>query len=68
MKYTVQIKEVHWSTRNVEADCVLEAIENAWDVDEIQLEYSHSDDKLIIVTDENGTIYDVEDGTPRIRR
>ena len=53
MKWTIQIPEVHYSIREVEADTEEEAIDKALeDLDnEVHLEYSHTLDREFIKTD-----------------
>jgi hypothetical protein len=53
MKWTIQIPEVHYSIREVEADTEEEAIDKALeDVDtEVHQEYSHTLDREFIKTD-----------------
>lgn len=41
-KYLVEIPEVHWSIREVEADNIMQALERAGDVEEVALEYGHT--------------------------
>ena len=53
MKWTIQIPEVHYSIREVEAETEEEAIEMALeDLDtEVNVEYSHTLDREFIKTD-----------------
>jgi hypothetical protein len=53
MKWTIQIPEVHYSIREVEADTEEEAIDKALeDLDtEVHQEYSHTLDREFIKTD-----------------
>tara|TARA_R100001440_G_scaffold52441_1_gene72273 strand:- start:210 stop:413 length:204 start_codon:yes stop_codon:yes gene_type:complete len=61
MKWTIQIPEVHYSTRVVEAEGMEEAIDMALeDLDtEVNHEYSHTLDRMhIIVMDEDYGVHD----------
>ena len=67
MKWTIQIPEVHYSIREVEADTEEEAIDKALeDLDtEVNHEYSHTlDREYIIVIDEDDKMHDPKKFTP----
>ena len=67
MKWTIQIPEVHYSIREVEADTEEEAIDKALeDLDtEVHHEYSHTlDREYIIVIDEDYGVHDPKKFTP----
>ena len=67
MKWTIQIPEVHYSTREVEAEDMEEAIDMALeDLDtEVNHEYSHTlDREYIIVIDEDDKMHDPKKFTP----
>ena len=67
MKWTIQIPEVHYSTRVVEAEDMEEAIDMALeDLDtEVNHEYSHTlDREYIIVIDEDYGVHDPKKFTP----
>lgn len=51
-KFIVEIPEVHYSIRKVEAESAEEALELAYDVDEIHLEYSHTLEEGVLVRQE----------------
>ena len=67
MKWTIQIPEVHYSTRVVEAEDMEEAIDMALeDLDtEVNHEYSHTlDREYIIVIDEDDKMHSPSKLTP----
>tara|TARA_S200002703_G_scaffold2693_1_gene4164 strand:- start:1620 stop:1856 length:237 start_codon:yes stop_codon:yes gene_type:complete len=60
MRFTVRIAEVHYSYRDVEADTWREAVKKAQDgdFDNEYVEYSHTPDLPIDITDSNQDNFD----------